>query len=63
MTAGELKAELADVDDNKDVVVSIPCKKVTLYKDITSVAAPPGVDMIVICTDKLSKVQEDDLNV
>lgn len=63
MTAGELKAELVDVDDNKEVCVSIPCKKTTLYKDITSVAAPSGVDMVVICADKLSKVQEDDLNV
>ena len=63
MTVGELKAELAGVDDNKEICVSIPCKKTTLYKDITSVSVPTGIDMIVICTDKLSKVQEDDLNV
>lgn len=63
MTVGELKAELANVADDKEVCVSIPCKKTTLYKDITFVSTPSGIDMIVICTDKLSKVQEDDLNV
>lgn len=63
MTVGELKAELVNVADDKEVCVSIPCKKTTLYKDITSVSTPSWVDMIVICTDKLSKVQEDDLNV
>lgn len=63
MTAGELKTELADVADDKEICVSIPCKKTTLYKDITSVAVPSGIDTVVICTDKLSKVQEDDLNV
>ena len=63
MTVGELKAELANVDDNKEVCVSIPCKKNALYKDITSVSIPSGIDMVVINTDKLSKVQEDDVNV
>lgn len=63
MTAGELKAELAGVDDNKEVNVSIPCKKTTLYKDITSISVPTGIDMVVINTDKLSRVQEDEVNV
>lgn len=63
MTVGELKAELVNVDDSKEVCVSIPCKKTTLYKDITFVSVPSGIDTVVICTDKLSKVQEDDVNV
>lgn len=63
MTVGELKAELMDVDDNKEICVSIPCKKTTLYKDITSISVPTGIDMVVINTDKLSRVQEDEVNV
>lgn len=63
MTVGELKAELAGVADDKEICVSIPCKKTTLYKDIASISTPSGIDTVVICTDKLSKVQEDDLNV
>lgn len=63
MTVAELRSELEALNGDYEVCVSIPCKKITLYKDITMVATPKDVEMVVICSDKLSKVQEDDLNV